>query len=120
MSNEISPGETQLLIDKLCSESVAVVATYMRHGVKVMKRGVVTGVSDEHGMVVAPAGTTEPFTDYLAVWLGSPVGDGCKFEYDNQRILPEAERSGVVEKLGDSCLIIHCGDGGKLQVYFSV
>lgn len=124
MGSKISIAEADLLLGKLHSESVPVVAYYARDGVKVMRRGVITGVSPEDGLVVADKESANkegvPLYDYLAVSLGSPPGANCTFWYGDERELPDDDRAEVVEKLGDAVLLIQCSDGGRLRLYFSL
>jgi hypothetical protein len=119
MGNEISIGEADLLLEKLYSEAVPVVAYYVHDGMKVMRHGVVTGLSPEVGLTVADKETV-PLYDYLAVSLGSPTGASCTFWYGDKRELPEETRADTVEKLGDAVLAIDCPDGGRLRLYFSL
>lgn len=119
MGSKISIAEADLLLGKLYSESVPVVAYYAREGVKVMRHGIITGVSPEAGLVVADKESV-PLYDYLAVSLGSPTGTNCTFWYGDERELPEGDRAEVVEKLGDAVLLIQCSDGGRLRLYFSL
>jgi hypothetical protein len=119
MSNELSIGEADLILEKLYSEAIPVVAYYRRDGVKVMRHGIVTGVSPELGAVIADKESI-PLYDYLAVWLGSPTGTSCTFWYGDVRELPDEEKAETLEKLGESALLIECADGGKLTLYFSL
>jgi NADPH-dependent 2,4-dienoyl-CoA reductase/sulfur reductase-like enzyme len=121
MGNAISVGEADLILEKLYSEAVPVVAYYVRAGVKVMRHGIVTGVSPEFGLVVSDDKESVVQYDYLAISLGSPTGASCTFWYGDVRELPdETSRAETVEKLGESVLLIECGDGGKLRLYFSL
>jgi len=119
MGNEISVGEADLILEKLYSEAVPVVAYYVRDGVKVMRHGVVTGVSPEVGLTVADEESV-PLYDYLAVSLGAPLGAGCTFWYGDKRELSDENRAEMAEKLGDAALLIQCPDGGHLRLYFSL
>jgi hypothetical protein len=115
MGNEISVAEADLLVAKLYSEAVPVVAYYIRDGVKVMRHGVVTGISQEVGLVVADKESV-PLYDYLAV----SVPAGCTFWYGDTRELPQQVRAETAEHLGDAVLSIECADGGRLRLYFSL
>src|SRR5258708_32025823 len=97
MGNQISIGEADLLLEKLYSEAIPVVAYYARDGVKVMRHGVITGVSTELGLVVADKESV-PLYDYLAV----SVPAGCTFWYGVRRELPDEARAERVEHLGDA------------------
>jgi hypothetical protein len=115
MGNWISIGEADLILEKLYSESVPVVAYYVRDGVKAMRHGVVTGVSSEVGLVVADKESV-PLYDYLAISV--PVG--CTFWYGDKRELPDETRAETVEILGDAVLTVECPDGGQLRLHFSL
>ena len=119
MDNEISIREADLILEKLYSEAIPVVAYYVCDRVKVMRRGIVTGVSSEVGLVVAEKESVTQ-DDYLAVRLGSPAGASCRFWYGDVRELPDETRSETVEHLGESVLLIRCPDGGRLRLYFSL
>ncbi len=120
MGTTISIGEADLLLEKLYSEAVPVVAYYVRDGVKVMRHGVVTGLSPEAGLTVADKDSGPVMYDYLAVSLGSPMGTGCTFWYGDKRELSDENRAEIVETLGAAVLTIECADGGYLQLYFSL
>jgi len=73
MGSDISAKEVDLILEKLYSESVPVVAFYKRDGVKVMKCGVLAGVSKEHGIVVANDAGPTPAKDYLTVGIACKI-----------------------------------------------
>jgi hypothetical protein len=120
MGTTISIGEADLLLEKLYSEAIPLVACYVREGVKVMRHGVVTGLSPEVGLTVADKDSGPVMHDYLAVSLGSPTGTGCRFWYADKRELSDENRAEIVENLGAAVLTIECADGGRLQLYFSL
>ena len=77
MSTEISTSGAQMIFETLHHNAIPVVVFYRRDGVKVMNHGVLAGISEEHGILIAPK-SSEPLTDYLAVSLGIPKGVGCR------------------------------------------
>jgi hypothetical protein len=116
MRTEISPGGAQAIFETLHYNSIPVVAFYRRDGIKVMNHGVLAGISDEHGLVIAPK-SSEPLMDYLTVSLGTPHGTGCKFEYADQWSQPD-DKGNIDERLGGAVLLIHLSDGGQLRLHF--
>jgi hypothetical protein len=121
MGKEILPSEVDLVLEKLHSESTPLIGYYVRDGVKVMKRGVLAGVSREHGVVIANDAGPTPAKDYLAVKIGfNAAGVGCTFWYGDIRDLPPEDRAETVEVLGDTALAFYCPDGGRLTLYFSI
>lgn len=120
MGSDISAKEADLILEKLYSESVPVLAYYVRDGVKVMRHGVLTAVG-EHGVVVADKGASEPVMDYLAIKIGfSSDGTVCTFWYGDHRDMPADKRTELTEILGDTVLAFYCPDGGQLNLYFSL
>ena len=80
MGKEILASEVHLVLEKLHSESTPLIGYYVRDGVKVMKRGVLAGVSTEHGVVIASDAEPTPAKDYLAVKIEfNAPGVGCTF-----------------------------------------
>jgi hypothetical protein len=65
MGSNISANEADLIFEKLYSESVPVLAYYVREGAKVMRHGVLTAVG-EHSVVVADKAASEPVAAYSA------------------------------------------------------
>lgn len=116
--NEISLDEARLLILKLIEESIPVVAYYIRNGVQAKVRGFVNSVSAEVGLVVVAKQDSTP-VGYLAVPIGAPAGEGCRFRYGDKRELPEATRDEWAEKLGEAVLIIYLPGGGELRLFFN-
>lgn len=116
MGTAISVKEADLIIEKLYSESIPVIAYYRREGVKVMRHGLLVGVGD-HGVTIADAQTDgKPLMDYLAVYMAS----GTTFWYGDQRDMPTETRMEMTEIVADSVLAFCCPDGGQLNLYFSL
>ena len=116
--NEISLSDAALLIDKLMRESIPVVAYYIRNGVQAKVRGFVDSVTAEVGLVVVAKQDSLP-SGYLAVPIGAPPGEGCRFRYGDKRELLEGTREDLAEKLGEAVLIVYPPAGGQLRLFFN-
>jgi hypothetical protein len=118
--NEISLEDVGLLINKLMTESIPVIAFFVsREGVQVKFRGFVDSVTAEMGLHLATAKGSPEGSSYLSVPVGNPVGSGCRFVFGDKRELPEEKREEWVGKLGDSALTILLPFGARLSLFFT-
>ena len=116
--NEISLSEAGLLINKLMRKSIPVVAYYIRHGVQTKVRGFVDRVTAEGELVVVAKQHSGPL-GYLAVPIGAPLGNGCRFRFGDKREIPEETRNELAGKLGEAVLIIYLPERGQLRLFFN-
>jgi hypothetical protein len=120
VKQQIANDVAVLLLDKLVRESVPVVAFYYRGDIRFKLRGFVCAFADAvKGELIVTAQAASRADGYLKLPIGSPVGNGCTFLYDDKRELPEEIRSELGERIGEAVLVIHTVDLARLELYFS-
>jgi hypothetical protein len=118
--NIISPTEASLLLHKLFSERVSVVAFLISPAsqLKLGLTGFIDSITELTGLVISPVRPASFKDGYLSIKL---LGRDAEFVYSEVREIPEEERTQFDGAHGDSVLIIRfldCKD--LLALFFTV
>jgi hypothetical protein len=123
-TNIISLDDARLLLHKLKSESIPVVAFFAAvDGSTVVLPGFVSGITSEDGLVISSVRELPlPLSaSILTVKLpGDPQGSECSFMYgDKREVEDERRREELAGKYGDSGLAILLPSGARLNLLFT-
>jgi hypothetical protein len=120
-TNIISLTEASLLLDKLVTEPIAVVAFFVSvDGSKTVLRGFVDSITLEDGILISATRGKPNESSTLAVGLpGDPLGADCTFVYGDKRELDESRREELSAKYGDAALSILFPSGSRLNLLFT-
>jgi len=114
--NIISSEDARLLIKKLMTESIPVLAFLISsEGPHIKLSGFVNGVSAREGLVVCGIQGKPTESSYLRV----PLEQGCEFLFGDKREMEESVREPLAAKYGDSVLMFRFPSGSVLGLFFN-
>ena len=101
-------------------EAIPVMGFFVsREGVQAKVRGFVDLLTEDLGLQLATTHGAADSTSYFSVFLGRPVGAGCRFLYGDKRELPDAVREEWSGALGDTALTILLPYRARLTIFFT-
>lgn len=120
-TNTIPLNEAALLLDKLLTESIPVVAVFVSpEGSRTILRGFVDNITADDDILVSAIKGKPATSSKLSIpFPGEPLGSDCRFGFGDKREIDESQREELAAKYGDAALVVFLPSGSRLNLLFT-